>query len=65
MTRALLTIVAFLIPSFFFSDLNSNSFLYARLFPAVVFISLAALAVWFAMLFHKRGVNQVSDSSVD
>ena len=65
MLRTFLVIVSVLAPTCFYSDLASDSFIYSRLFPFLFTASAIALALWVVVLFHKMGIDQVSDSNND
>ncbi|MEE8398698.1 MAG: hypothetical protein V3S89_06815 [Desulfobacterales bacterium] len=46
--------------SFYFTDIGSTSFFISRVLLIVDFVVLMAVGIWFALLFHDLGIDQVS-----
>ncbi len=59
MLLRLLVILIILIPSWYFSDMDSLSRLHAYVFPIITFVATLALCLWiidvFAHLKNKKG----------
>lgn len=62
MFRYLCVILLLGASAIFYTDLESNSLFESRIFPVFFFISLVSLAIWFVVLFHKRGIKQTINS---
>ena len=59
MIKSLFIIIVTGVISFIYTDIQSSSVLYADILPLIVFIALVAFAVWFVVLFHNCGGNQI------
>ena len=62
MFKSLILICAIGVTSFIFTDIGSASTFFGLVLPLVFFLSLIAIALWFVMLFHKKGVTQTTHS---
>lgn len=65
MIKTLVLILAISGASIYYTDLESESGIISILLPLVFVISLIALALWLVTLFHKRGMTQTTNTSVD
>ena len=63
MLVSLATICAVGYGAFSFVDLESESALYARFLPFVVFLSLSSFCIWVVVLLHHLGIRQTFVSS--
>lgn len=55
MLKQLLIILAVALPSWFLSDMESTSRLYAYVFPILTFASLLAFCLWVIEVFEHLG----------
>ena len=62
MTKSLLLICTSGGISLFYADIESSGVFLRIVLPVVIFLSLIALALWFVILFHKKGIKQTLDS---
>ena len=63
MSRGRSIIVGVGLVAFYFADLNATYAWRSVVLPIILGLSLFALAVWFVLLFHRKGISQHTDSS--
>lgn len=63
MIKAIILICTIGVTSFIYTDLESSNAFFSMVLPFFDFVALVSLALWFVMLFHKKGITQTSDSS--
>jgi uncharacterized membrane protein len=59
---ALLAILLVVGISIHFTDLESGSAFYSAFLPIVAVFSLIALSLWIVLYFHRKGINQLTDT---
>lgn len=64
MIKSLVVILLIAGVSLRYGDLEGDSALYSLLLPLASMISLIALAIWFALVLHRRGISQKAQRSV-
>ena len=63
MLLSLIVVVVVGAVSFYFTDIDSESFFVFRVLLIIDFIVLIAFGLWFVFLFQKLGVNQIAGNS--
>jgi len=63
MIKALAIILIVGALSIYNADLESGSVFFSILLPIVAVVSLIALALWIVTHFHKKGINQTTNTS--
>ena len=62
MIKSFILITATGVSSFTYTDIESSGAFHSIVLPIVDVMSLIAIAIWFVMMFHKKGVSQTIDS---
>jgi len=62
MTKSIILIVVIGVMSFKYTDFNSSNIFFSIILPIVDFFSLVSMALWFVILFHRRGISQTVSS---
>jgi hypothetical protein len=63
MRLSLPVITVLLVFSLKLTDLGADSLIFSVVCPLAAFIAFIALALWFVMYFHHRGIKQTYTSS--
>lgn len=62
MIKTILLIITIGVTSFIYTDIESSNAFFSMVLPFIDFVALVSLALWFVMLFHKKGITQTSGS---
>lgn len=62
MIKSFILITAIGVTSFIYTDIEGSSVFRGIVLPVVDVMSLVAIAIWFVMMFHQKGISQTIDS---